>query len=154
MSRPLTHLLLAWLLLSLQLATACAVPPTGADAVGVGQAACVEGATAQAHAAHAAHQGADGPLVEPSLAALAPVAAPCAHLTHCLHCAGALPVLAAPAPAPALATAIEPAPWLPVVAPVPAAAPVRRPQRFSSVPEAGSPVPAPPLFLRTARLRL
>ena len=129
MSRPLTHLLLAWLLLSLQLATACAVPPTGADAVGVGQA-----------------------LVEPALAALAPVAAPCAHLTHCLHCAGALPVLAAPAPA--LATAIEPAPWLPVVAPVPAAAPVRRPQRFSSVPEAGPPVPAPPLFLRTARLRL
>ena len=148
MPRPLTHLLLAWLLLSLQLATACAVPPTGAGAVGVGQAACVEGATAQAHAAHAAHEGAAGPPVEPSLAASAPVAAPCAHLTHCLHCAGALPVLAAPA------TTIEPAPGLPVVVSVPAAAPVRRPQRFAPVPEAGPPVPAPPLFLRTARLRL
>lgn len=142
MPRAFCHLLLTWLLLSLQLATACTAMPAAARAAGTAPMACAEAATMPAHMAHApAGQRSQAVAAGPALAP-----PPCAQLSHCSQCTAVPPALT-PGVVP------EPVRWLPLALsrpPAPAAGMPRPP----SATRAGPPVPDRPLFLRTARLRL
>lgn len=140
MRRALCHLLLTWLLLSWQLAMACAVPPAGVRAGGAGPMVCAEAAALPAHAAHVP---AGQQLSQPAPALAAPS---CMQLSHCPQCMATPPALPA-------GVALEPASWLPIAVPLPPA-PATHTQRSPAASRAGPPVPDCPLFLRTARLRL